>query len=298
MNWVFFALAAPMAYAFSEILAKFFLEKKVKNGATLLSAISIFRIIMAVAILLIVPISFFEISISSWLLVILLGFAAFAHYLFLLRGMEKEDASTVVALVFVFPVFVALLATIFLGEQLSPLKWFGMVAIVVGVILASIKKFDKKIIFSSVLGLIILSAFFEGIVEILDKVLLSEMNFWHVSAFTYIFLSLFSFSFLLKKKNFGDFKKFVGDKKILAFVGLKELIAMGGFFAFLIAASTTDVSVVSALFATQPFFVLVFAIISTIFFPKFLKESVEKKTLLVKIVAIIFIVVGAIIISA
>ena len=93
--------------------------------------------------------------------------------------------------------------------------------------------------------------------------------------------------FTLKKQG----KKVVG---LISLAGLLNLIAV---LFITIAFSVGYVTLVNALSQIQPFFVLFFATILSIFYPNVLKEEVGKLTIVFKFIATILLFIGAILIT-
>jgi len=92
-------------------------------------------------------------------------------------------------------------------------------------------------------------------------------------------------------------KKNLIDKKSFSIIYIRSLISFAGSCYFVLALSAAPISSVSAFNGTQPLFVLVFSIFMSVFFPKIIKENIEKVNLITKIIAASLIVVGAVIIS-
>jgi hypothetical protein len=86
-------------------------------------------------------------------------------------------------------------------------------------------------------------------------------------------------------------------KKVVALMSLAETLNLVAVLFLTIAASIGFVSLVSALSSIQPLFVLLFIVILSIFTPKILKEEIGKKTLLLKFIAIVLMITGAILVT-
>ena len=63
------------------------------------------------------------------------------------------------------------------------------------------------------------------------------------------------------------------------------------------AMSIGPVTLVQSLISTEPLIVFILSIIISVFFPKILKEEIDRKTLLLKAVAIAAVVIGAVLVS-
>ena len=80
-------------------------------------------------------------------------------------------------------------------------------------------------------------------------------------------------------------------------MSLAEILNIIALIFMTIAASVGFISLVGALTAVQPFFVLLFAIILSIFYPKIIKEEISKSTILIKFTATFLMFLGIILIT-
>jgi transporter family protein len=80
-----------------------------------------------------------DVSMTGWALIALEGIcAALLGQLFYYYALKSGEASVVVPLIAVFPLFTFIIATIFLGEKISLSKVGGIACIVLGVVLLRI----------------------------------------------------------------------------------------------------------------------------------------------------------------
>ncbi len=86
-------------------------------------------------------------------------------------------------------------------------------------------------------------------------------------------------------------------KKVFVVISINETLNIFGVLFMTIATAIGFVTLVSALSSVQPFFVLIFAVIISIFYPKILKEEIGRKTLFLKFISIILMFVGALLIT-
>ncbi|PIU98265.1 hypothetical protein COS61_02340, partial [Candidatus Wolfebacteria bacterium CG03_land_8_20_14_0_80_40_12] len=83
-------------------------------------------------------------------------------------------------------------------------------------------------------------------------------------------------------------------KKVIGVISLAEILNLVGKVFITIAIATGYVTLVNALSSVQPFFVLLFAVILSIFYPSIIKEELNKPIIVQKLVAIILMFIGAI----
>jgi transporter family protein len=80
-----------------------------------------------------------DVSMTSWVFIALEGIcAALLGQLFYYYALKSGEASVVVPLIAIFPLFTFIIATIFLGDKISLSKVGGIVFIVLGVVLLRI----------------------------------------------------------------------------------------------------------------------------------------------------------------
>jgi len=108
-----------------------------------------------------------------------------------------------------------------------------------------------------------------------------------------IFITIFSRT--ARKNAIDDLKKL--DKKKISLIYVAEIFGMGGMAFFYLALQRGPVSLVALVGGTQCLFVLVFVTLISILFPKILKEEIDKKTIIIKIISIILMLVGLYLIS-
>lgn len=136
--WQFWALLAAVFAALTAILAKVGVSDINSNFATFLRTIVI---IFALALLLLYtgefkPID--KISGKSLIFLTLSGLATGASWLCYFRALQIGKASQVAPLDKLSVVFVAIIAALFLGENLSGPAWLGVGLVASGAILISV----------------------------------------------------------------------------------------------------------------------------------------------------------------
>jgi len=285
MEWYIYALLAPAFWALNNVFVKFLITTKFKSYVPMISTIIFMDVPFTLAILLIAPINFiFPYTIFA----ILTGLLPLLAFWFYSKALLVEEVSRLTTLFQLIPVFVALLSAIFLNEILGPQKYLGIIIIVVAAMLVSYKKTKGKSSFSSALKYMIPFGLIIAIYTILEKYLLSYFEFWSLF-FWSITGALIGVTLLLAfKKPREQFNKTIpniGKKGLfLTFIG-EGIYVVGALFS-LIALSSTNASIASALFGLQPFYIFFYTLFLSIFLPKILTEDLNKQTIILKICAI------------
>ena len=213
--------------------------------------------------------------------------------LFYFKAAKIEEISRIAPLWYLTPVFVLILAAIFLGEVFPLIKYLGIFLLVTGAIIISLKNLEKISIGRAFWFMILASLVLSG-EAVITKHLLNFTDFWTVFSYIKIgtifaLIPIFYFSF----KDLTSTVKEHG-KKVIGVISLAEILNLVGKVFITIAIATGYVTLVNALSSVQPFFVLLFAVILSIFYPSIIKEELNKPIIVQKLVAIILMFIGAI----
>jgi len=287
MLWVYLTLLAVALWAVVNIIDKYVISKRLSEPVVYPIITGFVGLIAAIAVFLFHGVVFpaMNILIVSLLLGILLVIAMILYC----KALKTEDISRVLPLIYTSPFFVLLFATIFLNEAFTIQKYFGIFLILIGAVLISIKK-TARITISKAFVLIMTCSFIYGVHDTLRKYALNYTDFW--SVFAFIQIGVFIASLFILYFYFADFKKIL-KRRTLAIMITGESLSAVSFFITAIAVSIGFVSLIAALQATQPFFVLLYVTIISIFAPKILKEEIKGSVILLKIIAIVCMFIGA-----
>jgi drug/metabolite transporter (DMT)-like permease len=210
---------------------------------------------------------------------IFFGFNYFIYY----KILEKSDAANFGGLIYIYPIFVAMLSFIFLHEILSVIGYIGVALSIAGSLMLSarIGKLDGK----TTLYLISVSIIFIALYEFLIKIAVTNISEFKGTSLEFIFtgltiLSIFLFNgkirrlALKEKRNFGWslFSEF-----------FTVLAVMTTFFAM----SYLSATIVSTIATIQPLMILIFERTLSGFFGKIYKDKITS-TRIISILLIIF----------
>ncbi len=293
MSWLILALAAAFLYAFVNILDKFIVTKLIKNPLTAVIALGPFGIFGAAVVYIFHGVS--PISTANMFLSILSGVIAVVATSFYFKAAKIEEISRVIPVLYMNNFFILILATIFLGEVFTLQKYIGIFLLVFGAIFISSEKFDmrpRKAFWIMMAGGIIYA-----INAVLIKYLLSFTDFWTIFSYSRVgvFLAVLPLFYLYHKDLFSILRK--QGLKVAGVLSLDEIISLSATIISFAAVSIGPVSLVSAIYSVQPFFVLMLSVAISTFLPKILKEKIDRKTLLLKAAAIAAVIIGAVLIA-
>lgn len=293
MSWVLFAILSGFSRAIVNTLDKYVLTKYVKKPIIPTMVLGIIGLIAAIAIFTLN--GFTKLSAINTILAFIAGIIYILAFLFYFKAVKIEEISRVVPLFRLVPLFTMFLAAIFLEEIFTPLKYLGIILTITGAVLISSKSITK-ISLGKAFWLMILASFLLSSNGVITKYLLSFADFWTIFAYIRIgaiialipilYYSLSDLIDVAKKHS----SKAIG---LLSFGATLNLIAT---LLMIIAMDLGTATLANALSCVQPFFVLLFTIVLSIFFPKIIKENIDKSTILLKLFAIVLMFVGVVLI--
>ena len=173
--WVLFIFAAVIIWTISNIIAKVLVEKYFKNGYILAIIAGIIGLVASVLIFFLLGIETTSIFTTS--LVLFAGVLYMGTLLVYFKTLVFEEVSRVVPLFSFTPLFVLVLAAIFLNEVLSFGEYVGVFLIVIGAFLITTRKIEK-IKISKALWFMLFSTFLYAIVALIMKYVLTDINYW------------------------------------------------------------------------------------------------------------------------
>lgn len=293
MSWILFSVLAALTWAVVNTVDKYILTKYVRKPIIPVMILGVIGLIASFLIYLFR--GFADLSYSNMFLCFLAGIFYILMSIFYFKAVKIEEVSRVVPLFYLSPLFVLLFATIFLGEIFTPLKYLGIFMLVIGAILISSRNL-LKISLRKAFWFMTISTFSIAIYYVLLKYLLNFADFWTIFSYIRIgtifaLIPMFYFYFpnlLSTVKEHG--------KGVVGIISANETLNLMGVLFSVIAVSIGYVTLVKALSSIQPFFVLLFTVILSIFYPKILKEKITKSIVLLKLFAIILMFVGMILI--
>jgi uncharacterized membrane protein len=297
MDWFFFALLGAASLAVTGVIDKFILEKYVLNSHGYLVCLILFQQIFAAGIFFfkgsgfVYPESFYAVA---------TGIVQIMYWAAYLRALKVEETSRIAALVYVYPVFVFPAAFLFLGEALSLKDYIGGIFLVLSAILVSYRPQARgsSLMLSPALKYMFLFWVFYATYSIAAKYLLSFMNEWHLM----LWLSLGNFlailAFLIQKEIRDEVIRYSHSGSIFfSSLVAEEIFSFLGRGALIFAYALGSVALVSSVAALQPFITLVYVLFLSIFIPGIIKEETDKRTISLKLMAVVLIIIGIYLVS-
>ncbi len=298
MNWIFFALIPPILWSISIHLDKYLLTKYFKSGGigTLTIFSSLIGLFISFIILAIHP-EVLSVNIAHGFFMFLNGILYVIALLPYFIALKKDEASITTPIFQFIPVFAFLLDWMFLDEILKINQIIGGIVIVAGAILISInlssnttKKIKKEVIL-----LMSLSSFLFALNFLIFKLLALEASFWTTAFYEYLgWIATGLFLLIFFKKFRDDFFYVLRSNSInaLSINGINEIINIIAKLSFNFASLLAPLTLTWIINGLEPFFIFIFGVLLTLFFPKFSKENITRNVLIQKVVSIIIMFIG------
>ncbi|MCX6810726.1 MAG: DMT family transporter [Candidatus Berkelbacteria bacterium] len=293
MSWTWLALLAGMTLAVVNINDKYVVSNLVKRPVVPLMFFGFLAIISAIIVYFIS--GFGSLSTSNILLGLIGGVVYAGMTLFYFYGIKDSEVSAAIPLFQSSPVFIAIFAAMFLGEHFSFIKYVAIGLIVMSAYLIGYKK-GERFKFSKSFWFMIFAAICCAISQVITKYLVGFTDYWTVFSYLRIgsFLAIIPLVFIYK----NDLVYAAKDNGLKSFslMTMSEILNLTAVALMTAAAVTGYVTLTNALSSVQPLFVLVFAILISIFYPKILKEEIGRDAIVIKVIAIILMITGAILV--
>ncbi|OGG91352.1 hypothetical protein A3H03_03095 [Candidatus Kuenenbacteria bacterium RIFCSPLOWO2_12_FULL_42_13] len=294
MPWLLITLIAYFLNAIAMVVDKTLLKRDVKNPFVYTFYIAALGAVLMVFIL---PFGLRWPGCNQFIISLIAG-AAFTIGLFLMFfGLKKEDASRLIPVIGgLTPIFVFILAYLFLDERLFSRQAIAFALIIIGTFIVSLNiGKDHFPHLRRAFWLALPAAFFFGLSYVLTKDVYNHQSF--LSGFIWTRLGAFVVAMLpmlFAANRRGLLHQ--GNNAGIANIKGRFLFgqACGGASAILIqyAVSMASVSLVQALQGTQYVFIFIAVVYLTYYYPKILQEKLSAAIIAQKIMAIILIGLG------
>ena len=297
-DWIYFVLAAYAIWAVCSLIDKIVISKGyIKNPLVYI----VLNGLMNVLIVFLFPFVEFELlSFTDILIVMLIAGVLFVISVVLYyKAVEHDEISRIIMIYQLSSVFTFIFSYIILGERLGKSQIIGFLFLLAAGLIVSYKKVGKSIKISKAFYYILASAFLGSVGAVSVKYIYNVTNFWN--AFLWLRISGFTALGVLaaasvRNEFVGTFKNM--NPKIRYLLGFKMVIDFSAFAFIGYAIYKGPLSLVSALSGSvHPLFVFALALIATLYIPHLLKEEINKKSILSKLLALALIIIGIIFVN-
>jgi drug/metabolite transporter (DMT)-like permease len=292
-DWFLFALFSGLLMAVVNILDKLVLDKWARHPIVPVLLLGVFNLFPALILLLVR--GWPAMSLKQGLLFLAAGGALLLMTLFYFFAAAREEISRVVPLMFFSPLFVAILAWILLGETFAPRQYVGVAALIAGAVMVS-SRLPLNLRLGRAFWLMLLAALSLSVYFVMMKYLLRSFDYWSVFGLsrlgsTLLMLPLFFVYFRELRDTVREY-----GSKVVGVMALDQNIALAANLFVTMAAAAGPITMVNALISTQPFFVLLFALILSRFAPRHFQEETRRATIVQKLAALALMFAGVLLI--
>ena len=216
----------------------------------------------------------------------------------MLDSLRHREVSSVIPVVYAYPMFVAVMAFVFLGERLTWLQWGAVGIVACGAVMVSAGPgFSRGEMGRPRAALLFLSSVLLAAADVTSKQALSQLTFWNLFWVQASVMGGAFVLFSLRRSVLAEIGALAGRWRALRLLALNELIAPVGIVLSYWAMARGPVSLVSALLSSRPLLVLLFALALSRRAPDFLLWSKGRRLLVMKVIATLMIVGGVAIIK-
>jgi len=297
-SWLLLSLLGAAAMAVTGIIDKLVLSRYVRDPLAYLTAL----VAMQQAVIMIVPASFgWGYVYPQSLYAMAAGGVQVVLWAAYLLALQKEEASRIAAMVYVFPVFVFLGSYLILGEALSARHYAGGTLLVASAFLVSYRpglELRRPMAGPSpALKYMVVFWIFTAVYALAAKLLLSYMSEWHLMLWSSLGSLLAVLPILARSNLRQEALPTAGGPGLLSAMLADELFDLLGRGAFIFAYAAGSVALVSSVSALQPFITLLYVLLLGLAYPGMLVEEMDRRSLALKCAAIIMIVAGVYLVS-
>ena len=298
IEWIAPALGSPATFSVVSLLDKAVLSRFGLSSSGLTLFVGANQLLLATVVLLFVPLED-----AGWKAVLGgLGSGVFqgiglALMFFMLK---REDVSRVIPIFQTSPIFVVMLALLFLDESLSGLQWLAVGLAIAGAVLAATKRSDVggALRPSPAFALLFLAAAAVGASQLLVKVSTDDVSVWNTVTLRGYGMGAIMLAIFGRPRTIREVGAFFKRPQAAMVLMLAEgLLAVAASIQLIVAISRGPVTLAAALLGTRPLFLFGFTIVGSRVAPKLFDERFERGEFVLKFAAAAMIVAAVVLIA-
>ena len=295
MSWVAIALAGAAISSIVSIFDKTVIYRYARTPHTLPLLIGIAQTSVGIVVLAIVGIP----EEAAWepVLWALLSGAVFGiSAQFLMHVLFRNEVSRTIPVFQSYPIFTAIYAFFFLGEDLGVVEWLAVAVVVAGAVLMSFRPESsvRRLLLDRAFVLLMIGSAIHGSAHVFGKVAVDELPVLFTHGLRSIALGGVFFAFNLRSESVDDVRTFVRTcSPALRFVAMNELIiATAGLLLMLWALQLGPAALVTALTSARAFFLVVYSTALALVWRGALGEVTTRGVVAIKLASTALIVAG------
>lgn len=297
-NWLLLALVSAATIGAVGVIDSHFITRRMPSLRAYLLIVGLSTLAMSAMGLLVFP---FPAGLAWHPLWAAIGAAGIrtAAVIIMLYVLQKEDVARVIPLMATAPVFVAVLAFIFLGERLAVLQWVGVLLAVGGAVLISFKhdggvsRFESRSFF-----LMLVSSLLFAASDVTSKYAMSYLSFWNNASISFFVTAVIIILICLRAPVVREILGIRPRWITMLAASFNQVMAIAAMVLAFSAIQQGPVSLVSSVMSTRPLFVFVYALALGYLWPGFLIPApADRKSLAIKLTATLMIITAMAVIS-
>jgi drug/metabolite transporter (DMT)-like permease len=295
VDWATLAFLHTGLQAWVSILDKYNVSRLVRDVRTYYLMLGVLSLGFGIVTIVLFPVQDGAPT-TAILLAIASGLARGSALMITFIVYQTQEVSRVVPVTQSFPIFVAIIASIFLDEILGPLEWGAILVTVAGVVLISFQRVPGKggiplgLPFLFMVGISLLLA----LSSVLSKAALADISVWNMYSFTIIFAGGSFLTLGLRAHTIREALALVRTPRGVLLPITVMLVTLGGNLLLFSSFERGPVSLASTIVGTRPLFVFIYSALITWLFPRVMYEPLTPKVAMVKLVSIALIVSGGV----
>lgn len=291
-SWIVYAVSAYAIVAMANIIDKLLLDKHIKDSSIIVIFSGTAATLAGLAIMALHGIP--HLSGTSLIIALVAGILSQWYLVPYFHALNLEDASLVVPLFQLIPVFSLLLGWIFLHESLTPSQLMGFGFLFTASLLLARGSTQKHQIKRKVISLMTRSSFLFAVATILFKIAVNEQSIWDTIATQSMGVGIGTLLILARPGYWNTFVHTAKKMKLQGWLALclSETGYLASQILIMLALAVGPVSLINVLGGAQPLFLFAYGFLFTILAPKILKEDIRPHILAAKITALILIFLG------
>ena len=293
MNWASIAILSAASFSVVNIVDSHLLSKRMPGLRALLLLIGCFQLFYGLLIFWIFPLPA-GIGVLPVLVAVASGIFRSTAAIIMLYNLRREDVSRVIPVVYTYPIIVAIIAVLFLGETLAYLQWLAIIIVVAGAVMVSLQQSPSgaTIWLGKPFLLLLGSSLFFALADITSKYALAYISPWNMFGITSLCLFGVFWLISVRPSVINQLVNMKGRNSALALLTFSEsLVPVASVLSFL-ALERGPVSLVSTIIGSRPIFVVIYALILSRILPGFLKWQSGGGMLALRLVAVAMIFGG------
>jgi drug/metabolite transporter (DMT)-like permease len=298
MTWVSAAILSSATMAVVSIIDSHLISKRMPSLGSYLVPAGAVTLVYATIVFKLFPLPA-DVGTLPVLLALASGIIRTIGITIVLYTLQKEEVSKVIPVVHTYPIFVAILAALTLGETLNWTQWLAIVITVAGAVLVSSNRTAStaKLKVGKSLGSLFGASALLAIANTISKYTLDYISPWSLYSLTTFCMVGVFFVLFLRPKVFHELRDMTNRTSAMGLIIGNETLVLLSMILFFWAMERGPVSLVSTINTARTVFVFFYAVVLSRLSPVLLEWHLSKETVALRGISIAMIVAGITLVS-